>query len=206
MPKWRSPIFSDIRNALEDNVVFSIWKGRVYFRTHVYPAQPRTPPQMAERDQMRMAVAQFQADVNTAPRRAEWNRLALPRLISGFNQYLSQNRTSDIASPATATLVTGVATITITYTLGIGAADARIYKEDTATGALSDITPAAGLSPGVNQTMTYDETVAGTYRYWIADSRVLVEGDVPPQTYQRFCNERPDHLAGTAPRAETIVS
>ena len=205
MPKWKSPIFSDIRNALEDNVVFSMWKGRPYFRTHVMPAQPRTPPQMAERAQMRMAIAQYRADINTAAEKATWDRIALPRLISGFNQYLSQNRKSDIASPATATLVTGTVSITITYTLGMGAADARIYKEDTGTGALTDITPAVGLSPGANQTMAYDETVAGTYRYWIADSRVLVAGDVGAQHYQRFCNEKPDHVAGTAPRAETTV-
>lgn len=206
MPKWKSPLFSDIRNALEDNVVFSMWKGRPYFRTHVMPAQPRTPPQMAERAQMRIAIAQYRADVNTAPEKAAWDRIALPRLISGFNQYISQNRLSDIASPATATLIGGTVSITITYTLGIGAADARVYKEDTETAALSDITPTEGLRPDANQTFSYTETIPGTYRYWIADSRVLIDGDVPPQAYQRFCNEKPDHITGTAPRAETVVA
>lgn len=206
MPKWKSPLFSDIRNALEDNVVFSIWKGRPYFRSYVMPAQPRTNPQLAERAQMAVAVAQYKADMDTDGKKAEWNKLGLPKLISGFNQYIQQNRKSDISSPATATLVTGVVDITITYTLGIGAADARIYKEDTATGTLTDITPAEGLQAGANQTMTYTEDTAGTYRYWIADSRVLVDGDTAPQAYQRFCNEKPDPTTGTAPRAETVVS
>ena len=203
MPIWRSPIFSDIRNALEDQVVFSMWKGRPYFRTHVFPAQPRTPPQLAERAQMRLAVDYWRERVVTDPQRAEWAEIALGRLISGFNQFISQNRLSDITSPATAT---AGFSMTITYTLGIGAADAMLIQEDDGTKALTIIAPAGTLMAGANQTFTYTPAAAGTYNYWIADSRVLVDGDVAPQAYQCFCNEKPDHVAGTAPRAQTVVS
>jgi len=203
MPIWRSPVFSDIRNALEDQVVFSMWKGRPYFRTHVFPAQPRTPPQLAERAQWRLAVSYWHERIITEPQRAEWSRIALARLISGFNQFMSQNRMSCISSPATAT---AGFSMTITYTLGIGAADAALYEENVVTGALTIIAPAGTLMAGVNQTFTHTAPVAGTYRYWIADSRVLVDGEVAPQPYQCFCNERPDHVAGTAPRAETVVA
>ena len=202
MPIWRSPIFSDIRNALEDQVVFSMWKGRPYFRAHVFPAQPRTPPVMAERAQWRLGVGYWRERVLTAPQRAVWAAIALDRLISGFNQFMSQNRRSCISSPAA---VTPGATMTITYTLGIGAGDAMLVEENDATRALTIIAPAGTLLAGENQTFTHAAPVAGTYNYWIADSRALVDGDVAPQPYQLFCNERPDPVTGTAPRAQTLV-
>ena len=203
MPKWRSPLFSDIRNAVEDQVVFSMWKGRPYFRTHVYPAQPRTPPQLAERDQWRLAISYWRERIVTAAQRAVWAELALPRLISGFNQFVSQNRLSCISSPATA--AAGLA-MTITYTLGIGAADAMLVEEDDGTKALTIIAHPGTLLAGKNQTFTHTAPSAGTYNYWIADSRALVDGDVPPQPYQLFCNERPDPVAAVATRAQTVVS
>lgn len=206
MPIWKSPLFSDIRNAIEDNVVFSVWKGRTYFRAHVYPAQPRTPSQMAERDQMRQAVHQWQTFSGNLPAVAQWNELALPRLISGFNQFISQYRMSDISSPATVTADPTLTNVTITYTLGFAVAHARIYREDMTTHALTDITPAIGLSPDPGSTIAINEPAAGTFRYWIADARPLVEGDIAPQGYQRVCNTKPNHTLGTAIRAETIVT
>lgn len=206
MPIWKSPLFSDIRNAIEDNVVFSIWKGRTYFRAHVYPAQPRTPPQMAERDQMRQAVRQWQTFSANLLAVAEWNKLALPRLISGFNQFISQNRLSKISSPATVAADPAALNVTITYKIGFTVAHARIYREDTLTHAITDITPAAGLSPDPESTIAINEPTAGTFRYWIADARPLINGDIAPQAYQNVCNTRPDHTLGVATRAETIVT
>lgn len=203
MPKWRSPIFSDIRNGLEDQIVFSMWKGRPYFRSHVFPAQPRTPPVVAERKQWALGVSYWRERIRTAPQRAAWAAIALDRLISGFNQYMSQNRRSCVDSPTT--VVAGF-TMSITYTLGIGAGDAMIVEENDATRALTIIAPAGTLLAGPNQTLTHTAPVAGTYNYWLADSRALVDGDVAPQPYQVFCNEKPDHAAGTAPRAQTIVT
>lgn len=203
MPIWRSPLFSDIRNALEDQVVFSMWKGRPYFRTHVFPAQPRTPPVTAERSQWRLGVSYWKERVITAAPKAAWAVIALDRLISGFNQFMSQNRRSSISSPAAA--IPG-ANITITYTLGIGAGDAALYEENAETRALTQIAPPGTLLAGENQTFAHTAPVAGIYRYWIADSRVLVDGDTAPQPYQVFCNEKPDHVAGTAPRAQTHVT
>ena len=203
MPIWRSPIFSDIRNALEDQVVFSMWKGRPYFRAHVFPAQPRTPPVMAERAQWRLGVSYWRERILTAPQRAVWAAIALERLISGFNQFMSQNRRSCISSPAT---VTAGSSMTITYTLGIGAGDAMLVEEHDVSKALTIIAPAGTLLAGPNQTFTHTAPIAGTYNYWIADARALVAEDVAPQPYQVFCNEKPDHVAGTAPRAQTVVT
>lgn len=52
MAKWKSPLFSDIRNKLGENVVFSMWKGRPYMRSYVTPANPNSLKQAANRDQM----------------------------------------------------------------------------------------------------------------------------------------------------------
>ena len=93
MAKWKSPIFSDIRNKLGENVVFSMWKGRPYMRSYVTPANPKSLAQTANRLHLAALVTAWQTwikgvtGVETA-----WNSAALSQLISGFNRYVKAGR------------------------------------------------------------------------------------------------------------------
>ena len=203
MPKWSSPLFSDIRNALGESVVFSIWKGRVYFRSWVKPANPQTAPQQAHRDVMAKLVARWKAVIDTQAKKSAWNAVALDQLITGYNLFVKEGRKSQISAAVTAAWDGTQATITVTYTLGFGAADARIYRWDGTT--LTDVTPAGGLSPGANQTFDDVVTAQGTYEYYIADSRVLVSGDTAPQDYQAITKWEPDEANGIAKEAKVTV-
>jgi len=203
MAKWKSAVLSDIRNQVAKGVVFSIWKGRNYFRSYVIPANPRTAPQRAHRAVMAELVKRWKEIIDTTAKQAAWNAIALAELISGYNLFVKEGRKSYISCPETASGV-GSVSITITYTLGLGAADARIYKYDGTT--YTDITPTEGLKAGVDQTMTYTETASGIYTYFIADSRVLVEGDTPPQAYQAITCWKADEVNGVADPATCEVT
>ena len=93
MATWKSPIFSDIRNKLGDNVVFSMWKGRPYMRSYVKPSNPNSLAQQANRLQMAEIVALYQANVKgTAANAAAWDAEALPSLVSGYNLFTKYGR------------------------------------------------------------------------------------------------------------------
>lgn len=201
MPKWISPLFTDARNALGKSVVFSSWKGRSYFRSYVIPANPRTNKQKAHRDVMTKLVKRWQAVIDTDDKKAAWNAEALPYLISGFNLFIKYGRRSKISVPATGSVGSA---LTITYTLGLPAAKAKIYVYDGTTWA--DITPAEGLSEDPDSTLEWTPTAAGTYEFYIADGDVLVSGDAAPQPYQAITKWMPDITNGVAKEAKCVVS
>jgi len=93
MAKWFSALFSDIRNKLGDQVVFSQWKGRPYMRSYTVPANPQTDAQTAERAHMAAIVDLYQQNVKgTAAHVTAWNAEALKDLISGYNQFTKYGR------------------------------------------------------------------------------------------------------------------
>lgn len=93
MATWKSPLFSDIRNKLGENVVFSMWKGRPYMRSYVRPSNPNTLKQQANRLHMGDVVAGWQANIKpTADTVALWNAAALSQLISGYNRFVKGQR------------------------------------------------------------------------------------------------------------------
>lgn len=93
MAKWKSPIFSDIRNKLGENVVFSMWKGRQYMRSYTKPANPKTTGQTANRLHMAYLVGYWQSTISThADIVTLWNAAGLSDLISGFNRFVKALR------------------------------------------------------------------------------------------------------------------
>lgn len=103
MAKWKSPLFSDIRNKLGENVVFSMWKGRPYMREYVIPANPRTLAQTANRLHMAAIIELYQSNVKGTPaHKAAWNVAALSKVISGFNLFCQYGRTDGITIVALA--------------------------------------------------------------------------------------------------------
>lgn len=199
MAKWTSPFLSDIRNKLGDSIVFSVWKGRGYFRKWVRPANPQTNKQQAHRAVLAELVKRWQDIIDTADKKAAWNAEALAYQISGYNLFTKYGRMSSITVPATAS-GSGTADIEVTYTLGLPASKAKIYRYD---GSIwEDVTPAEGLESGENKTFTDTVDTSGTYYYYIAYSDVLVEGDSAPQEYQAITKWSPDVTTGTAKEAK----
>jgi len=202
MPKWSSPLFTDIRNALGESVVFATWKGRTYFRSWVKPANPRTAKQMANRDVLTQLVKRWQELQGDPEVVSAWNREALPYTITGFNLFIKQGMASNVSCPSTGQV--NVA-FTVTYDLGIPADKARLYaiRDDN---TIIDVTPAAGLESGKNKTVNVTLTSAGTYYMFLANSGVLKTGDTSPQLYQAITKWSRDNVNGVAKEAKIVIS
>lgn len=201
MAKWKSPLFSDIRNALGDSVVFSMWKGRSYFRTYVVPSNPKTLKQEANRGVLAKIVERWQAVIDNDDKKGVWNALGLPFLISGFNTMCKYGMKSAISCPATGTNGTP---FVVTYTLGYPAAKAKLYhkKDDTYT----DITPVEGLTAGDDQTVNITISVDGDYELFLAHADALVDPDTHPQDYAAITKWAPDIVNGVAKAAEITIT
>jgi len=202
MPKWASPIFSDMRNAIGQNVVFSQWKGRPYMRSWVKPANPQTNKQQANRDVLTQLVKRYQEISADPDVKAEWNEEALPYVISGFNVFVKWGRLSKISvSPESGS---APLTATITYTCGIPLAKATLLQFDGTT--WTKIKDKGELEAGEDKTVTVEGLEAGTYYFFLADDDVLKSGDTAPQNYQAITKWKPDLVNGVAKEAKVVVS
>ena len=174
MAKWKSPLFSDIRNKLGENVVFSMWKGRPYMRSYVVPANPDSLKQRANRDQMAKIVAMYQANVKgDASIAAAWDVEALPALISGYNRFVSYGRKVTLG-----VLDLSSTTISIPVTASAIPADrlaVMIYDLNTTTYKLP--TTKRGLGIYTEADFTAWVPAAGDLIY-IADTKVLDGADI----------------------------
>jgi len=204
MAKWVSSLFSDVRGKVADQVTFSIWKGRGYFRKYVKPANPRTAKQRAHRAVFKNLVKRYQELMADPDVKSAWNNRALERLISGFNLFVSWGRSSEISvSPES---VTGGAstTVTITYKCGIPLSEARVYMFDGST--WTDITPAEGLSESGSFDYTFTPESGKEYTFWIASNAVLKSGDTSPQPYQAVTKWKPDETIPGAKEAKVTAT
>lgn len=174
MAKWKSPLFSDIRNKLGENVVFSMWKGRPYMRSYVTPANPNSLKQQANRDQMRKIVEMYQANVKGDESiAAAWDVEALPRLISGYNQFTQYGRKVTLG-----VLDLSATTISIPVTASGIPADrlaVMVYDLNTTTYLLP--TTKRGLGTYTEADFTGWTPAAGDLIY-IADTKVLDGADI----------------------------
>lgn len=173
MAKWKSPLFSDIRNKLGENVVFSMWKGRPYMRSYVKPANPNSLKQQANREQLADIVAMFQANIKGDPDlMAAWDAEALPKLISGYNIFTKYGRGNTFG---TVNLTAGALSVQITDSL---------IPEDRLAVMIYDLSGTTYMLPtskrGVGTYTAADFTAytpaAGDLIY-IADTQVIKEGD-----------------------------
>lgn len=202
MPKWKSPLFSDIRNAIGDNVVFSQWKGRPYVRTYVMPAQPRTNAQLAHRDVLRELVKRWQGVCKPDDAVvALWDKEALPELVSGFNIFTKWGRLSDITvTPASGTVPYNA---TVSGTCGVPLAKAILVQDKD--GTLS-IVKDKGEITSTSFSFSVNITAAGTYKFYLGDGDVLKSGDTAPRAYQCITRWSPDEANGVAKEAKTVAS
>lgn len=204
MVKWTSPIISDASGQLAESVVFSKWKGRSYMRTYVKPANPRTPKQVANRDVFDKLVKRYQSLATDAEAKSAWNNRALEYLISGFNLFMKFGRSSwiKLSNYEFPSGTTYPQSVTVTYKCGIPLSEARIYVFDGTT--WTDITPAEGLS--AEGSFTWDVPSAGTYEFYIATNKVLIEGDTSPQFYQAVTKYFPDETIPGAKEAKLVAN
>lgn len=202
MPKWSSPLFSDIRNALGESVVFSVWKGRSYFRTWVKPANPKTAKQQANRDVLAKLVKRYQEISADAEAKSAWNNEGLPYLVSGFNIFTRYGMKSEISCPSTGTTT---APVTITYECGIPLQYAKVYALKGST--WTDITPSGGLSESGSFQHTF--AAAGTYEIYLVHDgiRAALEGLVTdPIKSAAVTKWSRDNVNGVAKEAKITIS
>jgi len=201
-PRWASPIFSDMRNAIGQNVVFSQWKGRPYMRSWVKPANPRTLKQRAVRDYLTKLVKRYQSLMADADVKSEWNIEGLPLVISGFNYFVKYGRLSQISvSPSSGAAPLDV---TVTYTCGLPIAKATMLQEKD--GVFTIVKAKGTLESGADKTVTVTGLTAGTYYFWIANDDVLKAGDTSPQSYQAITKWKPNYATGVADESKVVVS
>lgn len=202
MPKWASPVFSDIRNAMGENVVFSQWKGRPYMRSWVKPANPQTSRQMAHRAVLKELVKRFQSLKSDPDVLAEWNIEALPYVVSGFNIFTKWGRLSKISvEPSSGSAPLDV---TITYTCGIPLSKATLLQIKGAT--VTKVLDVGQVEAGENKTKQIEDLTSGTYYFFLACDSVLKSGDTSPQAYQGITKWAPDIINGVAKEAKVVVT
>jgi len=139
MAKWTSVLFSDIRNKVANQVVFSSWKGRGYMRAYAVPANPKTNKQLAQRAMMREAVKRAQAIIGTGASKTAWNVVALALQVSGANLI------AKYISGSTITATGGDTQVTVTGKTNIPLSNALVAAFKTADesfGASAPITTA----------------------------------------------------------------
>jgi len=183
MATWKSPIFSDIRNKLGDNVVFSMWKGRPYMRSYVKPSNPNSNAQQANRLQMAAIVALYQANVKgTAINAAAWDAEALPSLVSGYNLFTkygrqgAQTKTGGLKDPGITIGSLAHAALSITLNASAIPADRLSLMTVSAAGVPIVISTKRGL--GEYQETDFATAPAATDLIYVVDTKVLAGGDL----------------------------
>lgn len=194
MAKWFSPIFSDIRNKLGENVVFSMWKGRPYMRSWVKPANPQSDAQTANRAHMAAIVDMYQQNVKgTAAHVTAWNAEALKDLISGYNQFTKYGRKITFG---TVDLTNAGLSIEVTDS-GIPNDRFAVMMYDESAGTYFMPTTKRGLGTYVAGDYTAFTPAAGDLVY-IIDTQVLSGADVEADAklYKAVNNWQVDESTG----------
>ena len=194
MAKWTSPLFSDIRNKLGENVVFSNWKGRPYMRSYVKPANPQTAAQTAERAHMAAIVDMYQQNVKgTGAHVTAWNAEALKDLISGYNQMVKYGRGITFG---TVTLAAGTLSIEVTASKIPNDRLAVMGYDESGTTYLLPTTK-RGLGTYTHADFTAYTPAAGDLIY-IADTKVLSGTDIESdaELYKAVNNWQVDQVGG----------
>ena len=153
LAKWTSVLFSDIRNKVGNQVVFSSWKGRPYMRAFVTPANPKTLKQQAQRAMMKEAVKRSQAILGTPASKTAWNNAALEFLISGFNlitKYVTGSSVKESSKLATSVTCEGWTNIPLSDAyvgIFLAADDSFVAKAKIDTATFSGV-QVTGLTTG----------------------------------------------------------
>lgn len=196
MAKWTSILFSDIRNKLGNQVVFTNWKGRSVVRAYVKPSNPNTLKQQANRDVQRQAVSFYQTLVGSdVDRKAAWNENALPRLISGFNLFVKYARQIVLQANGDSP---GAGDVTYIYTCPVDRSAMGLYRCDDDYANPVEVVGEGGLSPGVDAEHVENGVGAGSYLGFIGPANIFADL-VGEDKRAAFCAHwKKNEAAGTA--------
>lgn len=171
MAKWTSVIFTDIRNKLGDQVVFTNWKGRPVMRAYVKPSNPNTLKQQANRDVQRQAVLGWQTLVGTdAERQPAWNQNALPRLISGFNLFIKYARQIALVSVGD---TPQAGDCTYTYTCPVDLSQMGLFRCEPDYTNPVEVQGAGELTAGDDQEYVENGITAGDWLAFIGPANIF---------------------------------
>ena len=202
MATWKSPLFSDIRNKLGENVVFSMWKGRPYMRSYVRPSNPNTNKQKANRLHMATLVAGYQAHIKITPADVTlWNAAALSQLVSGYNRFIKGMRGVVLSA---VTLAAGTFTLTVD-SCSLPVDEMRIYAART-SGALVFKGPLC--STGIKTAGTWIDswTPASGDILWLIDMKVVGEATPVYATLQNYGFPLYNVIESTGLIAEVVLT
>jgi len=198
--KWKSTLFSALDNKLGNQIVGARWKGRGYFRAYVVPANPRTNPQKAERAVLANLVKRYQEIAPAGSQaRADWDKEALPDLISGYNLFVKQGRKSKISCQTGS----GAMEIDVTYTLGLPVDRAELvaYRVEADTWEVPSYS--GSLEAGENKTKTITVAASGAmYHVYIANKHVNAFNTSDLYKQAAITKWKPNHSTGQADAAE----
>ena len=204
MAKWKSAIFTDIRNKLGDSVVFSMWKGRPYMRSYVKPANPNSLAQQANRAHMAAIVALYQANVKgTAANAAAWDAEALPKLVSGYNLFTmygrqgSQTEVGGLKQPGIVVTSLAHGSLDIELVASAIPADRLALMTVTSAGVPIVISTKRGLGHYLHT--DFATAPAATDLIYVVDTKVLAGADIETtaKLYKAVNNWVPDEATGT---------
>lgn len=204
MAKWKSPIFSDIRNKLGENVVFSMWKGRPYMRSYVVPANPQSDAQTANRAHMAAILGLYQTNIKGTPANATaWDAEALPKLISGYNLFMQYGRTGAQTETAgrkdPGIIITSLAAGSLDINVVASAIPADRLSLMTVSAAGVPIEIATKRGTGHYVPGSWSTAPVATDLIYVVDTQVLVGADVETTAaiYKAVNHWVPDESAGT---------
>jgi hypothetical protein len=203
MAKWKSPLFSDIRNKLGDNVVFGMWKGRPYMRSYVVPSNPQTDGQMSYRFLLDSIVSYWQTNIKPTPAKVTaWNTEALKTLVSGYNLFVKTGQGADIGTINLS--VAGGVSIEI-KDCAIPASDFTVMKK-TVAGVFSFPTTKRG--PGTYVAADYPVAPAAGDTMYMANTRVggVAGAEATPSLDLAGSKWKRNSTAPYAPQELTIVA
>lgn len=196
MVKWKSPLFSDLRNKLGDSVVFSSWKGRPYARQLVEPSNPNTEAQQAYRNSMAEVTSEWQSRQSIDGFKTGWNELAVDKQILGFNLFTRYAQGTDVE--ATAGASSGEVDVTFDTNIPLDQAVAIVYNET------ADSWSEEAVLESESGTVTLSGLSSGDdVNVWLGTSAHQNYGDSPENGACAVWNHDTD--TGDAPRQSVTV-
>jgi len=208
--KVTAPLFSlDASGTLGKAIVASKWKGRNYMRRHVFPSNPRSAAQTANRSMMAFLSQNW--DALSGVDQALWEDLAAQGNFSPFNAFVrfNMNRWKQFAWPFTSPTavaaapsapsisapVGGVGQFQITITEGAG-----VLNWGTAT--VVQLTADPTLAKSLIRNISYAAFTAGLVHN-------VIIANLTPGTYRAKCatfNSDGDISALSASSGDIVVT
>jgi len=180
MAKLKGPLFSlGASGSLAKTIVFAVWKGIKYARTHVVPANPQSADQTTQRDNFTALVTEWHNVLRLVVDKTAYDkRASLQKLtMSGFNLFIRLYR---LFFAAEDTLIyfynlagvwsAGSTKVTITGDCNTASEDCQAYFYDANGGLLGEGTIDSEVDKSFDTEVDFEMTVAPAYFKIVSDT------------------------------------